>query len=210
MGKIEYEYRFKDYDKKKIIKAIKDNGGKLKYPKQLLRISVYHHPLKKKNFYIRVREEGGGIMMTVKKTSGKFDKEYEVEVNDHDEANEILKLLGCKLKYYVEKFRETWELKGCKEIVFDEYPAAPEYMEVECNNKKILDNMIKKLGFTKDDIWKGGLADLYKKEYDMKQQRKKDGLSFKIAKKKLGEYVTKNKTLFNSRIKEQLNFLKNI
>ena len=210
MGKIEYEYRFKNYDKKKIIKAIKQLGGKLKYPKQLLKISVYHHPVKKKNFYIRVREEGGGIMMTVKKTSGKFDEEYEIEVSDYDEANDILKLLGCKIKYYIEKFRETWELDGCKEIVFDEYPAAPEYMEVECNTKKKLDNIIKKLGFTKDDIWKGGLQDLYDEDYSMKKQRKKDGLSFKQVKKKLGEYVTKNKTLFNSRIKEQLNFLKTI
>ena len=209
MGKLEYEYKFKNYDKKKIIELIKKNKGKLKYPKQLLRITVYYHPLNKKNYYIRVRQEGCGITLTVKKQQRPFDEEYEIEVNNYDEANNILKLLGCKLKYYVEKFRETWELEGCKEIVFDEYPAAPEYMEVECKSKKLLNNTIKKLGFTKKDIWNGGLADLYKEEYNITQKRKKKNLTFKNAKINLSKFVKLNNKLFNARLKEQLNFLKN-
>lgn len=210
MDKAEYEYRFKDYDKKEIVKLIKKHGGKLKYPKRLLRISVYHHPNNKKNFYIRVRDEGSYITLTVKKKfkTKQFEDEYEITVDNYEEANNILKLLGCKLKYYVEKFRETWGLSGCKEIVFDQYPAAPEYMEVECNTKAKLDTTIKKLGFTQEDRWNGGLGDLYSELYGIpKNNRKKGDLSFMQAKKNLYSYVKKNKKLFNDTLKQQKDLL---
>jgi adenylate cyclase class IV len=45
----------------------------------------------------------------------------------------ILKMLGCKKLYDIEKIRETWEVGGCKEVVFDAYPGLLTYMEIDCH-----------------------------------------------------------------------------
>tara|TARA_X000000368_G_C22419125_1_gene445259 strand:+ start:98 stop:214 length:117 start_codon:yes stop_codon:yes gene_type:complete len=34
------------------------------------------------------------------------------------------------VKYKIEKIRKVYQLKGCKEIVFDSYAGIPTYMEI--------------------------------------------------------------------------------
>lgn len=52
----------------------------------------------------------------------KFVTEYEVEIDDFQSGVDLLLSLGCKIKYYAEKIRETWKVPGCKEIVFYTLP----------------------------------------------------------------------------------------
>lgn len=54
---IEYEYSFRDYNKKDIITKIKKLNGK-KFGHFIFRVIVFQHPNKENMSYIRLRDEG--------------------------------------------------------------------------------------------------------------------------------------------------------
>ena len=62
-----------------------------------------------------------------------------------EECDAILKLLGCKVNYKIDKIREIYQLKGYKEIVFDSYAGTPTYMEIDCYNLSSLEKMGKNI-----------------------------------------------------------------
>ena len=97
---------------------MKKNGAKLIQKKTIMSLISYSHPKGKKDSYIRIRDEGHEITMTAKtKLKSKYVVEREVVVNSIEEGDVILKLLGCKVNYKIDKIREIYQLKGCKEIV---------------------------------------------------------------------------------------------
>ena len=62
---LEYEYVFRNYNKKKLIETIKQNGG-YKVGHYIFKVMVFLHPLNEDGTYIRVRYEGYCITMTFK------------------------------------------------------------------------------------------------------------------------------------------------
>jgi adenylate cyclase class IV len=139
----EYEYRFNSYDKKTIITKLKELGAKY-FGTFKFRVMVFVDSINSEK-YIRVRDEGHRITMTVKNNlTDKFPEENEIIINDFDEGVKILLAVGCKKKYYYEKYREIWNVKN-SEIIFDMNPGIPELMEVESLKKKELDDLCKKL-----------------------------------------------------------------
>ena len=208
MSNKEYEVRITNIDTTEFRKKLKKFGAKLDNPKRLMPFVVFTHPKNKKDSYVRIRDEGKKITMTSKSNlKDKFLTEYEVEIDDFQSGVDLLLSLGCKVKYYVEKIRETWKVPGCKEIVFDSYPGLKEYIEIECNSEKILNSTMKKLDVKPDgsDITIDGM---FLNQYGIKKNRKKsEKFTFKDAKKNLSKFITKNKSTFNKIIKEQLDFL---
>tara|TARA_B100001248_G_scaffold232983_1_gene194215 strand:- start:19 stop:654 length:636 start_codon:yes stop_codon:yes gene_type:complete len=208
MSNKEYEVRITNIDTTEFRKKLKKFGAKLDNPKRLMPSVVFTHPKNKKDSYVRIRDEGKKITMTSKSNlKDKFLTEYEVEIDDFQSGFDLLISLGCKVRYYVEKIRETWKLPGCKEIVFDSYPGLKEYIEIECNSEKILNSTMKKLDVKPDgsDITIDGM---FLNQYGIKKNRKKsEKFTFKDAKKNLSKFITKNKSTFNKIIKEQLDFL---
>ena len=208
MSNKEYEVRITNIDTTEFRKKLKKFGAKLDNPKRLMPSVVFTHPKNKKDSYVRIRDEGKKITMTSKSNlKDKFLTEYEVEIDDFQSGVDLLLSLGCKVKYYVEKIRETWKVSGCKEIVFDSYPGLKEYIEIECNSEKILNSTMKKLDVKPDnsDITIDGM---FLNQYGIKKDRKKtERFTFKDAKKNLSKFITKNKSTFNKIIKEQLDFL---
>ena len=208
MSNKEYEVRISNIDTTEFRKKLKKIGAKLDNPKQLMPSVVFTHPKNKKDSYVRIRNEGKQITMTSKSNlKNKFVTEYEVEIDDFQSGVDLLLSLGCKIKYYVEKIRETWKVPGCKEIVFDSYPGLKEYIEIECNSEKILNSTMKKLDVKPDnsDI---SIDGMYLNQYGIKKDRKKsERFTFKDSKKNLSKFITKNKSTFNKIIKEQLDFL---
>ena len=208
MSNKEYEVRISNIDTTEFRKKLKKIGAKLDNPKQLMPSVVFTHPKNKKDSYVRIRNEGKQITMTSKSNlKNKFVTEYEVEIDDFQSGVDLLLSLGCKIKYYAEKIRETWKLPGCKEIVFDSYPGLKEYIEIECNSEKILNSTMKKLDVKPDnsDI---SIDGMYLNQYGIKKDRKKsERFTFKDSKKNLSKFITKNKSTFNKIIKEQLDFL---
>jgi adenylate cyclase class IV len=199
----EYEYRYKNFNKKDILKKFK-NLGAIKNGHYIFRVQVFMHSNKNINTYIRVRDEGHRITMTTKiKTNNEFVEENEVIVNDFDEACSILLNVGCKKKYYFEKIREIWILNNI-EICFDTNPGRPlDLMEIETNSKKELLKIINQLDLkdvSHDDFIE---MDLYKDEFGIISIPKDIDLTFLNVKKELGKIVTKNKSKFNNLVKEQ-------
>lgn len=140
----------------------------------------------------------------------KYPIENEVKVDSYEQAILILKTLGCKKKYYVEKIRETWVLSGCKEIVIDSYPGLAEYIEVDCHDYKNLDRVVKKLGLDSEennvdsDPTEFFVQYMYWEQYGISMKRKATGdLTFKNGKKIFEKHIQKRKTVFNKIIKEQ-------
>lgn len=208
MSNKEYEVRIANIDTNEFRKKLKKIGAKIENPKKLMPSIVFFHPKKKKDSYIRIRDEGKKITMTSKcNLKDKFVTEYEVEIDNFKNGVDLLISLGCKIKYHNEKIRETWKIDGCKEIVFDSYPGLKEYIEIECNSEKILNSVMKKLDVKPDnsDITVDGM---YLNQYGIvKDREKSEKFTFKDSKKILGKFIKKNKSVFNKIIKEQLEFL---
>jgi adenylate cyclase class IV len=195
----EYEYRFNNYNKKEIITTLKDINAKY-FGTFKFRVMVFTDSINSEK-YIRVRDEGHRITMTVKNNlTDKFPVENEVNINDFDEGINILLAIGCKKKYYYEKYREIWHYKN-SEIIFDMNPGIPELMEVESSTKKELDILCKKLelsinnyqGFSNNQVYLDLFGIVIPKSLD---------LTFKNSKKELKP--TKNKEEFIKLVKMQL------
>jgi hypothetical protein len=60
---LEYEYVFRDYNKKEIISKIKKMNGTT-FGHFIFRVIVFQHPDKENMSYIRIRDEGHKITMT--------------------------------------------------------------------------------------------------------------------------------------------------
>jgi len=195
---IEYEYAFFDFSKKDIIKKIKQLKGKCKGT-FLFRVQVFIHPLEKPGTYIRVRDEGHRITMTYKYKApdSKFEDENEININNFDEAVNILLGIGCKKKYYYEKMREIWTVKNT-EIVFDSNPGIDDRMEIESKSKSELSEMVKYFEVKPSEV-----KDRYMDLFELIIPKSMD-LTFKNAKKDLLPHVKKNKQEFIKLVEDQL------
>ena len=115
-------------------------------------------------------------------------------------------MLGFKKAYSIQKLREKWKEKNCKEIVFDTYPGLPEYMEVECDSLDKLRKIIKKLNLVEEKYF-----NLYKTLYGIKPQKKKlTDLTFDSAKKIFIKKIKYNKNLFKKILKVQKKYIKSL
>lgn len=198
---IEYEYQFRNYDKPKLIKEMKQMGAKKKGV-YLFRVNVFEHPNKIPDTYIRVRDEGFRITMTYKyQPLNKFADENEIIIDDFDEAITILNNLGCKTKHYYEKIREIWNLDNC-ELVFDTIPCNPEIMEVEAVKKRDLTRLIRTLDLEKYRSQSYN-NDVLKELFGFTIPKNDKEVTFNNSKKLFGKLVTKNKPLFNQIVDEQ-------
>src|SRR4030042_4348559 len=100
---IEYEATFINIDKNGIRAKLKKAGAKLIRPEFLQKRTVFHLPkgCKIKNGWLRIRDEGNKITMTLKVVDGtriQSQKEINLEVDDINKANLFLIALGCKKK----------------------------------------------------------------------------------------------------------------
>lgn len=211
----EYSFYFKDEtDRQKMVKSIESKGARhvgeflmplVTYDKPMLNGSDNDPP------YIRVRRENDGIKFTVKTgQKNKFVEEHQVEIKADDavaEMDAILKILGLTVRYKVEKLRDIWILSidGTDvEIVFDTYPGAPTYMEIEAPTEEVLNNAVQLLGLDPKDHKAN--QDLYLDLFGISKSRdipKGDELTFNNAKKSFAGMITKNEDLFDANLKRQ-------
>jgi adenylate cyclase class 2 len=207
----EFELRFLNYNKKNIISKLKDLGAERVHKPIIYKYTVFEHPLNLENTYIRLRKEGDKTTFTYKhNTNEKFVDEHEVFVSDYDTMLDMLYMIGFKKKFSIQKLREKWKIKGCKEIVFDIYPGAPEYMEIECDNEKNIHILAKKLGLdTKKEFYIGDIYfDLYGIEPPNKDTH--DDLTFDTCKTVFNDRIKKNKKMFNKIVKHQISYVKSL
>ena len=164
MGK-EYEVQIIDVNIPKMRKILKKHNGKKVHKKLKMVRAVFDTCNSKIRSFVRVRYEGKNTTMTVKVYNNKkFPDEYEVSINeDFESGKKFLEALNLKQTSYQETYREKWSLpiKGVHEITFDTWPGLPSFMEIDCDNKKTLEKVIKLFNPDKNKITYGPVGEKY-------------------------------------------------
>ena len=204
----EYEYKLKfedDITEEYLRKKLKKLKAK-HYKPTIFKIKTYNHPIEK-DMFIRLRDEGYKKTLTIKKNlTAKFVDEYEINIDNIDTAEQMLFLLGCKIKYEVEKIREIYKYNDI-EIVLDSLPGLPTYFEIEAPSLNELNNFCEELNI--DIIKHKGNTITYDNIYGLDKNRNKNGnLTFNNAKNMFLPIIKKNKKQFILILKQQKELIK--
>lgn len=162
----EIEATFINIDKDALRAKLKASGAELLQPEILMRRTIFDVD---DHSFARVRDEGNKITMSYKhldELSLSGMKEACVEVNDFQEAVNILLALGHKIKAEQEALREEWLLDGVK-IDIDTWPWLPSYVEIEGPSEDAVKTVSAKLGFDMKDAYYGSVDRIYQIYYDV-------------------------------------------
>jgi adenylate cyclase class 2 len=147
----EYEVKILDVDVEEIKKKLEGIGAE-KYLEREMRRYVYDIDPADQSRWIRLRDNGEKITLTIKKIENdNIDgtKEIEVKVDDFDKTNLLLNELGFFHKAYQENRRISYRLDGVK-IEIDFWPKIPPYVEVEGASEEEIRKLLKCLAI----IWR--------------------------------------------------------
>lgn len=191
--KIEYEATFPNINKDEIRERLKKNGAILLRPEFLQKRCTFNLPKghEIKGGWLRVRDEGDKITMTLKIVDGgkiENQKEIILKVDDFSEAEEFLVLLGCCKKSYQETKRETWTLDGV-EVDIDEWPFLEPCVEIEGKSEYDVKKASEKLGFDYNQVLFCCVTTLYQMKY---------GTSEEIINNQIPEITFKGKNPFEN------------
>lgn len=166
--KTEYEAKFVKINIESVRQKLRSLGGALEKPMRLMRrVTIDTPAMKARHGYLRVRDEGDRVTITYKQfDNSSIDgaKEYEVCVDNFEEAIAILDATGLTYTSFQESKRETWKL-GDVEIVIDEWPWLSPYLEIEADSEQAVKATAKALGFLWNEALFGDVMVAYRAEY---------------------------------------------
>ena len=166
--KTEYEVRFLEIDKDKILKRLKELGAK-EIGNWLQVRKTYDLIQPQKNSWLRLRTNGKTTTLAVKEiNSDKIDgtNETEVIVDDFNEMDKILTKIGLKARNYQENYRQQFQYKN-SEIDIDSWPLIPTYLEIEGKNEEIIKEICSDLELDYKKSITMDVTDIYKKVYNI-------------------------------------------
>ncbi len=166
--KIEYEVRFLNIDKEKIISKLKELKAENEGEKLQIR-KTYDLIKPQPNSWVRLRTNGEKTTLTIKEIkNAKIDgtNELEVAVSDFFETDEILNKIGLKARNYQENKRHQFHLNGV-EIDVDSWPLIPTYLEIEGENEASIINACKLLDLDYESSTSMDITDIYNKVYNI-------------------------------------------
>ena len=138
----EFEAKFYPVDKEAYREKLLALGANRILPERKMRriVADSRHNPQLKEGYLRVRDEGNLIRLSIKHMAnegGKMSdqKEIDVVVSDYDKTVRILEAVGIKFVRYQETLRETWEYKGV-EITIDTWPELEPFSEIEAHSEE--------------------------------------------------------------------------
>ena len=172
---IEIEERVLDVDVDAMIAKLESLGA-TKVGEWHQKRFVYDFNPIRENEWIRLRTNGEKVTLTYKNiedVSLEGTKELEVEVEDFDKTNELLKILGYEPKAYQENKRVRYLLNGV-EVDIDSWPLIPPYMEIEGKDKKEVEEIEKLLEVDKEKITYFNCSDIYKSVYGIDSSKIKE------------------------------------
>ncbi|WP_369371718.1 class IV adenylate cyclase [Promicromonospora sp. Populi] len=150
---IEHEGKILDIDPAAVEQTILDKGGR-KVGEKFMRRYVYDIVPGDMSKWIRLRDTGQEITLTVKEIrSDAIDGTHETEVvvNDFDETNALLGMLGFTAKSYQENKRVSFLLDGA-EVEIDTRPQIPTYLEIEAASAEDVIRVAGLLGYSESDL----------------------------------------------------------
>jgi predicted adenylyl cyclase CyaB len=168
----EFEAKFYPVDKEEYRKKLLSIGAKLTIPeRKMIRVVAdgRDNPGFDKSGYIRIRDEGNVIRLSLKKTAaetGKLtdQKEIDVEVSDFEKTKIILETAGVTFNRRQETLREEWEYKGAQ-ITIDTWPGLSTYSEIETSSEEKVKEIADELGFDWNKKMIIPAGDVYVKVY---------------------------------------------
>lgn len=170
----EFEAKFYPVNKKAYRKKLKSIGAKLIIPeRKMVRIvaDVRGNFELAKNGYIRIRDEGNLVRLSLKVTAGwkgklTDQKEIDVEVSDFEKTKTILEASGINFNRRQENLREEWEYEGAQ-ITIDTWPGLDVYSEIEADSEEKVKEIALKLGLDWNKKIIVPAADIYAKVYQL-------------------------------------------
>lgn len=166
--KDEIEAKFVNVNIEEIREKLKNLNAELVMPmRDMKRVTIDTLDLKKKNAFLRVRDEGNKTTLTYKQIDTlSIDgvKEIEVTVSDFETTVALLAEAGLPHGSLQETRRETWQLDGV-EVVIDEWPWLNPYIEIEGPSEEAVRGVAAKLAMNWDDAVFGDVMAAYRIQY---------------------------------------------
>lgn len=172
----EYEVRVLEIDKEELVKKLESLGATFQWD-YIQKRYVYDFIPKIDGKWIRLRTNGEKTTLTIKNlVSSEIDgtQELEIEVDNFERANLMLKELGYEAKGYQENRRCQYVLNGV-EIDIDSWPLIPTYLEIEGPSEDAVYNVLDVLGYKKENATTRDVEGIYldygynlKEIYDLK------------------------------------------
>ena len=168
MNHIEYEVRVLEIDVEEIKNKLNKLNAKLVEDSFQRRYLYDFNPVNPDK-WIRLRTNGSTTTLTIKDVqSSKIDgtHELEIEVNDFDSTNEILKELGYTPRGIQENKRIKYDLNGV-EVDIDSWPLIPSYLEIEGKSEEEVYKTLELLEIDKDKAISLNTQSIYKEYYNI-------------------------------------------
>lgn len=166
----EYEAKFTNINKNRVRRSLRKINAKLLRSEFFQKRVALHLPKKNiKKGYLRVRDEGNKITVSLKYINGKKigdQKETQITVDNFENAVLLLNSIGCQSKAYQETKRELWSIDGV-EITIDEWPFLEPFIEIEGKSEKLVKTVCGKLGFDYKKAVFGAVDTLYNQKYNV-------------------------------------------
>ena len=167
----EIEAKFLKIDHEHIKNMLSGMGAKCSHPLRLMRRTTFDYPdrrLNKNQSWIRLREELDGkvelMLKSVKAQELGQTFEQPVIVNDYQSAKDFLLAIGLEIKSEQESRREVW-LKDDVEIMFDQWPWVPPFIEIEAKTETEVQDLAEALGLKWSEARFGSITPLYVDEF---------------------------------------------
>jgi adenylate cyclase class 2 len=163
---IEFEATFIDIDPEHIRERLRTSGANCLKPETLMRRVVFFPPREGTGGWLRVRDEGDVITMSLKEVTGnKIEDQKEIMLRIHDFTSgvKMLEALGSKKKAYQETKRETWLLNEV-EITIDTWPGLKPFVEVEGKSEQSVKETSAILGLNYEQALFGSVDLVYQKQ----------------------------------------------
>jgi len=161
-SKEEVEVVFLEIDRDKIEQKLLSIGAR-KMKDMFYRHVSFDYPdyrLDNDNSWIRLRDEGGQIVLAYKKRLGVTSQdgstndvgmeEVEIIVDDYENTKIFLRKIGLIEKHEAEKKRTRWQ-KDTTVFDIDTWPEIPTFLEIEAESWEDIDLVSKSLGFNPED-----------------------------------------------------------
>ncbi len=169
--KAEIEVKFCDIDIDTMREILAHAGAVCEQPMRLMKRALIEEPYHAaEGSFLRIRDEGDKVTLTFKRRSNPANptidstKEIEVTVSSFDDTVELFREAGWEYKTFQESRRETWKL-GTAEVVIDEWPWLPPYIEIEAETEAKVRAAAEVLGLDWADANYGHIDALYQQNY---------------------------------------------
>lgn len=171
---IEFEAKFYPINKEQYRRKLESVGAKLLIPeRKMVRVVADKraNPILAQNGYIRVRDEGVLVRLSLKMTAEETgqlsdQKEIDVEVSDFDKTIKILEATGIKFNRRQETLREEWTFRGAQ-VTIDTWPGLETFSEIEAGSEQAVKDIALELGLNWEERIIVAAAEVYAKVYGM-------------------------------------------